>query len=97
MTLKISIPKPPPAPVLPTEMTSDVAFILEKHPRIGNKIALMWGSVELQKYLNDIIFDARGDRQGFPPATAEVLLRIHRYHGTLVPEDDKHVWNKVIR
>jgi hypothetical protein len=97
MTLKISIPKPPPAPVLPEDMAADVALIQEKFPRIGNRIAMMWNSVELQKYLNDLIFDARGNRQGFPHETAEVLLRIHRYHGKLVPEDDKHVWNKVIR
>lgn len=96
MALKISVPKPAPAPQLPVEMVADVALIQEKFPRIGNRIGLMWGSVELQKFLNDLIFDARGDRQGFPPATAEVLLRIHRYHGKLVPEDDKHVWNKVI-
>lgn len=96
MTLKITVPKRPPAPVLPAHIGPDVAVILEKHPRIGDKIALMWGSAELQKYLNDLIFDHRGDRQGFPPATAEVLLRIHRYHGTLIPDNDKHVWNKVI-
>jgi len=97
VTLKISIPKPPPAPTLPADIAPDVAVIREKFPRIGNKIALLWGSAELQKFLNELIFDARGDRQGFPPATAEVLLRIHRYHGNLlVPEDDRNARNKVI-
>ena len=81
---------------MPADIAPDVAVIQEKFPRIGNRIALLWGSAELQKFLNELIFDARGDRQGFPPATAEVLLRIHRYHGKVVPEDDKNAWNKVI-
>jgi hypothetical protein len=96
MTLKISVPKPPPAPTLPADIAPDVAVIQEKYPRIGNRIALLWGSAELQKFLNELIFDARGDRQGFPPDAAEILLRIHRYHGKLVPEDERYAWNKVI-
>ena len=96
MVLKISVPKPRPAPPLPADIAPDIAVIQERFPRIGNKITLMWNSAELQKFLNELIFDARGDRQGFPPDIAEILMRIHRYHGQLIPEDDKHVWNKVI-
>jgi hypothetical protein len=93
MTLKISIPKALPPPELPAWILPDVAIIREKYPRIGEKISLLWGSIELQKYLNNLIFDERGDREGFPPSTAAAILRILKDHGKLVAVDDGDVWN----
>jgi hypothetical protein len=93
MALIISIPKPRPATELPTDATPDVGMIMEKYPRIGNRISMLWGSVELQKYLNDLICDGRADRQGFPPTIAAALMRIHKDHGKLVPENDKGAWS----
>ncbi len=96
MNLKISIPKALPPLELPADILPYVSMIREQYPRIGEKITLLWGSVELQKYLNNLIFDARGDREGFPKHVAAALLRIHRDHAKLFAEDDTHPWNKVI-
>lgn len=92
MTLKISIPKPLPFPALPADIAPDVDIIKEKFPKIGERIALLWGTAALQSYLNELIFDGRGDREGFPKAIAAALLRIHREHDKLVSENHKNAW-----
>jgi hypothetical protein len=97
MTLKISRPKGPPPPTeLPDGVRSDVLTIWNHYPRIGEKIALLWGSAELQKYLNNLILDGRGDREGFPPHIASIILRLHKEHGIIVEENDKNAWNNVM-
>ena len=93
MKLKISVPKAPLPPVeLPAAVLPDVSIIRQQHPKIGDKITLLWGSAALQKYLNDLIFDERGDREGFPKSSASALLRIFKEHGKLVSEDHKNAW-----
>jgi len=97
MAIKLTIPKAPPAPVMPSEIAPDLTLVHEHYPKIGDKIALMWGSSVLQQYLSKIIFDERGGRQGFPMPVVSALMRIYEYHGTLVPEpkagDD---WEQVV-
>ena len=95
MALKIAVPKPRPRPTLPPDAAPDVLLVVDKFPRIGDKILLMWGAIELQKYLCDLIVDQRGDRQGFPPEIGAALLRIYREHSKLFPDNDKS-WNSVI-
>lgn len=87
MNIKISIPKAPPAPIIPAGIPAHAAIIWEKYPRIGEKISLMWGYVELQNYLSDIICDKRGGRQGFPAPVMEALLEIYKRHSKVVPDD----------
>lgn len=94
MNLKIAVPKARPAPQVPAEVASDVGLIIEKYPRIGERILLLWGSSELQNYLNNLILDERGDRQGFPPTVASAILRIYAEHSKLIVEDHKNVWHK---
>jgi len=96
LKLKIAVPKPRPKPILPADTASDVLLVVEKFPRIGDKIILMWGSVELQKYFIDLIVDERGDRQGFPPQIGSALMRIYREHTKLFPDKDNNAWNSVI-
>lgn len=86
MAIKIATPKVPDAPVLPPSIAPDFSLIQERFPKIGEKITLMWGSVALQEYLNKTIFDERGGRQGFPMPVVSALMRLHEYHGTLMPE-----------
>ena len=98
MTLKIAVPKSRPALILPAEIRPDVALILEHYPSIGEKIRQTWGSIELQRYLTNIIIDERGGRQGFPPAIASAMLRIYTDHSKLVPEDNKdNLWRSQIK
>ncbi len=95
MTAKISVPPPPADFSLPARIVPDVTVVVEHFPHIGQKIKLGWGSTELQKYLNSIIFDERGTRRGFPVHVASALLRIHHHHGKLLPEDASG-WNGVV-
>lgn len=87
MDIKISVPKTPIAPAMPAELPSHLCIIWEQFPRIGEKISLMWGYVELQKCLSNIILDDRGDRDGFPKPVLDALMEIHRRHAEMVPED----------
>lgn len=89
MKIKIAVPQAPPALVIPKGIPPHASIIWEKYPRIGEKISLMWGYVELQKYLSDIICDERGGRQGFPVPVMTALLEVHRRHARIVPEDNK--------
>jgi hypothetical protein len=97
MAIKIATPKAPSAPVLPPHLASDYALIMEKFPKVGEKITMMWGSVALQDYLNKTIFDERGGRQGFPMPVVSALMRLHEYHGTLMPVlNDGNAWDHVL-
>jgi hypothetical protein len=62
-----------PAHLKPTLLTANF-------PRIANRIAEMWKRpLYCEKYLDDLVLDARGGRQGFPPAVASEIanLKIH--------------------
>jgi len=51
-----------------------------QYPRIFNKIAELWGRPLLcEKYLDELLMDERGTRQGFSPdvATELTLLKTH--------------------
>lgn len=73
----------------PEPVVYDPMPIIEQHfPRIHMRIKLLWGSIELYNYLNDIILDdrhfANGQmRQGFPKEVLEALLHIHKLHTRL--------------
>ena len=71
-------------PTLPAGIAQDVSLITERHPEIGKNISRLWGSVDLQKYLNTIIFDERGGRHGFSEAIVLALFRINEGHTSLI-------------
>ena len=85
--MEIKIPKaPPPAIEMPSGLPPHLSIVWEKFPRIGEKISLMWGYIELQEYLGTIILDQRGGRLGFPKPVLAALLEIHRHHAKVLPE-----------
>lgn len=86
MAIKIATPKVPNAPVLPPNLAADFCLVQEKFPKVGDKIAQLWGSIVLQEYLSKTIFDERGGRQGFPMPIVSALMHLFEYHGTLMPE-----------
>lgn len=98
MAIKIVVPKAPVAPALPAAVAGNVSLIREQYPKIGDKIAVMWGSVELHKYLSEIIFDARGGRQGFPAPVISALLQVFEQHSALLPksDDEDDTWDHVL-
>ncbi len=96
MVINIVSPKKPAAPALPPGISSDFSLVQERFPKIGEKIAMMWGTIGLQAYLTRTIFDERGGRQGFPLPVVSALMRLNEYHDTLVPQPlmtPEHVWD----
>jgi hypothetical protein len=86
-----------PALPLSIEILNDISVVHELYPRIGEKIKQLWGSSELNRYLNSIIFDERGGRQGFPEHIANALFRVHENHSSLVREIHKgDIWDVIL-
>ncbi len=83
---------------LPANLAQDAALVQEQYPRIGEKILQLWGSSELNDYLDSIVFDERGSRHGFPTTVASALMRIHEGHFSLVPaKDTGDYWDTVLK
>lgn len=54
--------------------------LLQKLPRIANRLARLWDDDEsLQIYFDDILVDRRGGRQGFPADIHHELLVLREY------------------
>jgi len=51
-----------------------------KFPRIAATIRNLWGSAKLDRYLEQLLIDDRGSRNGFPPEVVEALLTLSRRH-----------------
>ena len=84
MTQYISNPKSFPANKIPTEIAAEVLILIETFPRIGSRIIVLWGSADLQNYLNTLIVDERGGREGFPHPVADAILRVHSEHCKII-------------
>ena len=51
-----------------------------QYPRIVNLIALQWSDSDAcSAYLEDLLVDRRGARQGFPAVVQRELVRLHDY------------------
>jgi hypothetical protein len=57
---------------------------LEDYPRISERIQQLWGTPDCEAYLNSLVIDTRGNRQGFPPPIMEELLYLGRLARALV-------------
>jgi len=62
----------------------DVRSALEDYPRICARVQQLWGTAECEPYLNTLVIDTRGNRQGFPPPMMEELLYLGRLSRALV-------------
>jgi len=70
--------------------------LAEKYPRIINRIALVWPyPAECEEFLNSLVMDNRGGRQGFPFAVLAEISNLrdfyHDQYHSLFKED---VWSK---
>ena len=72
--VKQKAPPPPPPKIAPR------VLIKEKFPRISERIELLWGTLELHKYLQQTLFTERSGRQGFPQDVMQALGEIHIEH-----------------
>ena len=62
----------------------EVRCALEDYPRICNRVQQLWGTTECEDYLNTLVIDTRGNRQGFPAPMMEELLYLGRLARALV-------------
>jgi hypothetical protein len=93
----LSSPDGSSTPAIPAYIAHDVSLILDRYPDIGKKITQLWGSVELNQYLNSLVFDERGGRQGFPEPIASALFRVYEAHRTLVPAMSRgDIWDAIL-
>jgi hypothetical protein len=59
-----------PASCRPIEM-------MKTYPRIANRVAVAWREPQTaQEFINDLLLDRRGERQGFPPFVTLELMRL---------------------
>jgi hypothetical protein len=97
MTNAISNPLAVSVPILPAEIAREVSVIRKGYPKIGETITKLWGSVDLYAYLNSIIFDERGCRQGFSAPIASALFRVYEGHRRLVHEKKSgDIWDVIL-
>jgi len=57
-----------------------LAILKDSYPRIASAIELMWGHPECEDYVNKLILNDRGSRQGFPKDAMSALLGLFRLH-----------------
>lgn len=62
-------------------------------PHIFNKIFDLWNTDQLDKYLNEVVFDTRGDRLGFPNGTGNELLKL-LLHRLKIDSEEKDINKK---
>jgi len=63
------------------ELTAEaVAMLKARFPRIHQTLLALWGTGPGEAYLDGLIMDDRGNRQGFPPDVLRDLLVLQRVH-----------------
>jgi hypothetical protein len=71
--------------------------LLAKYPRIANLVAVLWqDSNSLRRYMDDLLVDKRGGRQGFPLDVLRELFALRAHFDKLNPETSRpwEVMNK---
>lgn len=55
----------------------DVSVIESRFPHVAKGLCESWGKPECQDYLDSLIIDKRGGRQGFPPEVSVELMMLY--------------------
>lgn len=64
-----------------------------QYPRIVNRLALLWSSErQCRRYLDSLVMDERGGRQGFPLELVIELGNLLSYYDELHPARSEGVW-----
>jgi hypothetical protein len=56
-----------------------------KFPHIAEKVVLLWGYPELDKFFDKLAIDTRGDRAGFPADVMSDLMLLSAVHNIAYP------------
>jgi hypothetical protein len=68
--------------------------LMRRFPRIANQLAAVWDEApSVRSYLDSLLVDNRGHRQGFPPDVLKELLSLRLYHESLHPQE-LSVWDR---
>jgi hypothetical protein len=76
------------------------ALIKRDFPRVAVVIEMLWGTPELDRYLEKWIVTARDDREGFPKPVLETLLTLFNQHSNqfkFAHPGDKWSWDPLAR
>jgi uncharacterized protein len=65
-----------------------VCALERQFPKIVTSLTVLWGDRDLQPYLDKLVVDDRGDREGFPQDVMQELLFLSRLHAAIVPVPD---------
>jgi uncharacterized protein len=52
----------------------------QRYPQILERIEQLWGTSQIDHYLQELLLDTRGDRQGFAPDVMSDLMFLHGLH-----------------
>jgi hypothetical protein len=81
--------------VLPTDVQPH--NLSERYPRIANRICRLWSSqAECLDYLESLLMDRRGDRQGFELDIAMELAGVKDHFETQVSHVPQTTWDQII-
>jgi hypothetical protein len=62
-------------------LNNDVSLYPSKleveYPHIFTKLVELWDTSQLKQYLDEVVFDARGDRSGFHDDIGNELWKLH--------------------
>jgi hypothetical protein len=73
------------AATLPVEIQPRA--LMYKFPRIANLMAAMWQDANsLRRYVDDLLVDKRGNRQGFPVDVLRELFALRAYYDEIHPD-----------
>jgi hypothetical protein len=62
--------------------------LMRRFPRIANQMAAVWSETRsVRSYLDSLLVDDRGHRQGFPQDVLRELLSLRLYHENLHPQE----------
>ena len=71
--------------------------LMRRFPRIANQLAAVWSETPaVRSYLDSLLVDDRGHRQGFPQDVLRELLSLRLYHENLHPQE-LSVWDGLRR
>jgi hypothetical protein len=66
--------------------------LMNRFARIANQLAAMWGDLEcFEPYMESLLTDKRGNRNGFPPEVLAELADLERYRYTIRPSGSRWV------
>ncbi len=72
------------ASVLPAEVQPTT--LMAEFPRVANLIAVLWKDPDsLRRYVDDLLVDRRGNRQGFPVDVLREIFALRDYYDELHP------------